>query len=263
MAPDYPPMSSRSGFWVAAVVLVGAAVWATRLVLAPDYFADSSGSLLGLSLLAAAAVASLGIVLSHGRWARRLAVVVIAGQAGLAATMDLGVWGWTAVAATALSTVAIAGPWLDAYLRKLPPADAPPAAAVVLALGLVLSPAAVALSAPAGLTAWHWVAAGVLVGAAWSYSRALILGLWAARLLVPATLLIAAAASPAAGLVFLVAVAGSLGGLAWTGGAARAVTPLLPKPGRGVAVPPQLVPAELLAKAGYDESGRRIEKDDQ
>lgn len=255
-------MSTRAGFVAAGALLASGVIWVIRLLVAPGYFADSSGALLGLAILVAASVAALGIVLSRGKWARRLGFVVLAGQVALLVTMDLDGWGWACLVVTAAALVLTAGPWLDGFLRKLPPADGPSLPAILLALGFVLTPAAVALSAPAGLSAWHWLAAVSITVIGWSYSRAHLAGLWAARLGAPVFLVVAALASPPGGLALLVGVAAVLGALAWAGGTARAVMPIEPRPGRGVAVPPQLVPADVLARAGYDERGRRIENHD-
>ena len=253
-------MTERAGFLVAAILLASGFVWAARLFLSPDNLSNSSAALLALAVLGAVAVAALGIVLSHGQWARRFGYAVLAGQIALLVTMDFDGFGWVALVVTAAALLATTGPWLDRFLRQLPPADGPPAEAVLLALGLLVTPAADAVAAPAGLTAWHWSAAIATAVVAWSYSQAHVAGLWSARLAVPVVLLVAGLASPPGGLVLLLVVAAGLSALAWTGGAVRAVTPLQPQPADGVAVPPELVPADLLARAGYDERGRRIEK---
>ena len=67
----------------------------------------------------------------------------------------------------------------------------------------------------------------------------------------------ALAAPPLGGGIVLVVTGAVLAVLAWHGEASLAVIDLLPRPGGGVAVPPRLVPPDVLRPAGYDEDGRR------
>ncbi|MGI9648627.1 MAG: hypothetical protein ACR2OI_08930 [Acidimicrobiia bacterium] len=245
------------GFIASASVVVAGLVWGLRLIIAPGLFADGAGALLAVALVAGSTVAGVGLVVSRGRWARRFALGMLGAQAILAAFMELDAWGWVTLAFTAVSVVLVAGPWLDGFLRQLPPADPPPTTAVVLALGLLLVPGAVAVSSPGGLETVHWVAAGLGLATAWAFGRALGAGLWSARVAVPLLLLAAGLASPLPGLAALTAVA--LGGawLAWWPATELAVNPIAPR-AEGVAVPPQLVPPDVLTRAGLDDRGRPI-----
>jgi hypothetical protein len=245
------------GFVASAFVLLAGFVWGMRLIIAPAPFGRDSGALLGLSVVVAAAVATLGLVLARGRWARRLAFGLLALQIILLAVMDFDGWGIVALAATATSIVLVAGPWLDGFLRRLPPAEPIPPAAMALGLGLVFAPGLLAVSSPGGVEVMHWVAGLGSLLTAWAFARALRAGLWSARIVVPLLLLAAAPASTRAGAVVAVAMAIIGGALAWSAPVNRAVTPLLTR-AEGVAVPPQLVPPELLARAGYDQQGRRV-----
>jgi len=243
------------GFIASASVLVAGFVWGMRLINAPAPFDDGSAALLGISLVVGAAVATLGLVLARGRWARRLALGLLAVQVGLAAVMELSGWGIVALVATAVSIVLVAGPWLDGFLRRLPPAEPIPPAAMALGLGLVVVPGILAATSPGGVEVVHWAAAFTALATAWAFARALRIGLWSARVVVPVLLVAAGVASTLVGGLAAVAMAVSIAALAWSAPVNRAVTPLLAR-ADGVAVPPQLVSSELLARAGYDDRGR-------
>lgn len=250
---------SAMGFVIAGSLLVTGAAWALRLIFAPDLFATSSGVTLGLTLLLGSATAGAGMVVSRGRWARNLGWFLVAVELVLSMTMDLDAWGVVALVLTLGAVVLLAGPWLADFLRKLAPAAAPANAAVFLALGLLFTPGLVAVAAPAGMKPIHWLAAaGGLIGS-WMYSRALPPGLWAARTLIPVLMAVAALFSAPAGAALLAAGAVGVLVLAWSAPAALAVYSLVPT-AAGVAVPPELVPPELLAAAGYDERGRKREE---
>ncbi len=250
-----PPM----GFLIAGALVGSGAIWALRLIGEPDLFADSSGAVLGLELLIVSATAGVGMVVSRGRWARNLGWLVIVAELALAAVMAFDNWGWVALAATLGTLVLLSGPWLEGFLRRLPPAEAPANVAVYLALGLLLLPGLVAVSAPAGLEPLHWIAAGAAAIGTWSYSRAMPVGLWGARTLIPVLLMVAALFSPPVGGLLLGIAAIAVLVSAWSRPAALAVYSLVPT-ATGVAVPPELVPAELLAAAGYDDRGRKREE---
>ena len=245
------------GFGAAGLLLLAGALWGLRLIFDPEPLADGAGALVAITMIVAAAVAALGLVLSRGRWARRFGLAVVAAQLALGVALEATVFGWVALAATAGALVLLGGPWLDSFLRQLPPADPPPAAAVALALGLVAVPGFLGLSAPGGVAWTHWAAALGALLTGWAFSRALPVGLWSGRLLVPVLVLGAGLQSPPAGLVGLALLALAIGALAWSPAATRAVHPLVPR-AEGVAIPPQLVPSDLLARAGYDERGRPL-----
>lgn len=244
-----------TGFTAAGALLASGAVWGLRLIFDSAPLADDSGALVAISVVIAAAVGALGMVLARGRWARVLGLVVVLAQLVLGAGLDATPLGWAALGVTGITLVLLGGPWLDGFLRQLPRADPPPMPAVVLALVLVAVPAALGLSAPGGVGWAHWVGALVALVTGWAFSRALSVGLWSARVLVPVGLLGAALQSPPAGSIGLAAGAVALAVLAWVPAVARAVHPLVSRVD-GVAVPPQLVPSDLLARAGYDERGR-------
>lgn len=245
------------GFLAAGFVLATGAVWGGRLIIDPAPISDGSAALIAISVVVGAATAALGLVLSRGRWARRVSIGVLAVQLGLTVLLDPAPIGWAALAVTGVALILVAGPWLDGFLRLLPPADPPPLPAVVLALAFVALPGLLGIAAPGGVGAGHWLAALVALATGWAFSRALSVGLWSARLAVPALLVVAALDSPPGGAVVLVAGAVGMAALAWSAPVRRAIHPLVPR-ADGVAVPPQLVPSDLLEQAGYDERGRPL-----
>jgi hypothetical protein len=244
------------GFVVAASVLVASFVWSGRLILAPTELAEDASILAALGVLLLGIVSSLGIVLSRGQWTRYLALALVAALAVLGVFLPLDGWGWSTLVITAIALFLLVGPWLDGFLRRLPPADAPPPAATALGLGLVAAPLVVALAAPGGLHPLHWTAAGVCVGSGWFFARALPGAVLIVRTLPPVALAGAAAVNTAYGIVATGLLALSVTGLAWRRDASLAVNPLAPRPASGLSVPAELVPIELLAAAGYDERGR-------
>ncbi|MDH3538780.1 MAG: hypothetical protein OEP52_02195 [Acidimicrobiia bacterium] len=247
------------GFIVSASVMLAGVAWGLRLINAPAPFADGSAALLAVGLVLVSAVSSVGMVLARGVWARRVGAGLLATQVALALVMDLDAWGVFTLAATLLAIGLVAGPWLDHFLRRLPPSEPIPSAAMALGLGLVATPGLLAVSSPGGIEMVHWTAALVALATAWAFTRALRIGLWSARVVVPLVLVAAAVASSLPGLLVGLALAAICLALAWSSPVNRAVTPLL-APAAGVAVPPELVPPDLLAKAGYDDRGRPIKR---
>ncbi len=247
------------GFIASGSVLLAGMVWGLRLIIDPGPFDEGSAALLATSIVIASATTTLGLVLARGQWARRLGLGILGAELLLAIAMDVGVWGGLTLLATSLSITLLAGPWLDGFLRRLPPAEPLPVPAMTLALGLLFVPAVLGVSAPGGVGALHWLAGLAALMTAWAFSRALPAGLWSARLLVPVLLAAAGAFTTAPGMIGVLAAAGAVGVLAWLPASAHAVRPLIAAAG-GVAVPPELVPPDLLARAGYDDRGRPIRR---
>lgn len=257
MAADQP--LAMGPFLVAAVVMIAAAAAGLRLIVDPAPLAEGAGALIGLDVILLGAVASLGMLLSRGRWSRNLAAVLIGFLFVMAAITDSDPSGIAVLALAALATLLVAGPLLTNWLRRLTPADSPPAEATALAIWLLAIPAVTGLAAPSGPGPLHWGAAivGVLTG--WLYSRASWAGLWSARLAVPAILIAAAFDSPIGGAAALVAAAVATAVLAWRSAAAVAVAQVAPTRVEGAAVPPEMVDPEVLRAAGLDERGRPLE----
>ena len=247
------------GIIAAASVMLAGVAWGLRLINASSPLADSSGALLAVGLVMVAAVSSLGMGLARGSWARWLGFALLAVEVVLAVVMELDGWGVITLGATLLSIGLVAGPWLDGFLRRLPPSEPIPPAAMALGIGLVATPGLLAAASPGGIEVMHWVTAVASLATAWAFSRALRIGLWSARIVVPILLAGAALVSTPPGMIAGLAMAVTCAALAWSKPVDRAVTPLLDR-AAGVAVPPELVPPDLLAQAGYDDRGRPVKR---
>ncbi|MDP8959234.1 MAG: hypothetical protein M3N51_08560 [Actinomycetota bacterium] len=247
---------SPAPFLAAASILVASVLWAIKLSFSQGTVAPDAAALLGADLVVLTVVAATGLLLVHGRWAKRLAQLLLAAQALLAVFVSLDPWWWAALAATAGGMVAIGGPWLDGWVRRLPGAAGPPPLAVALALGLLALPALVALSSPGGLGVVHWLLATAAVLVAWAYGRAMRPGIWTARFL-PLIALPAALASPLPGALLLLVATVVLAWLAWTEAARLAVTPLVTVRSRPIILPHELVPPEVRAARRRRPAGER------
>lgn len=245
----------RAPFLVAGSVAAAGLLWAVKLILDPGPLAPHAAVLAALDLLLISAVAAAGLLLARGRWSRRLSYGVLGAGGSLAVITPLDVWWASAMAVSGAALTGLLGPWLDGWLRRLPAAAGPPVQAVLLALGLLLLPGAVAVIGHSGLTwgAWLLGLAGPVL--AWSYTRAHLAGLWGTRLL-PLVAVPAALSAPPLRAALLLAVACAPAALAWTGAARLAVAPLDPRSATVVPMPPELVPPEVLEAAGLDDRGR-------
>lgn len=247
-------------FVVAALVLASTLVWVARLAGSTAPLAVTSATLLGAALLVNATVAVVGLLVARGRWTRRLAVAVVLVQLSTAPLLERTPLWFLGVGTSTLALLALTGPWLTGWLRRRPrPAD-PPSAAVLLAVGLLFLPIVVALAAPRGLAIGQWLLVGTAAASALGYSRAYVLALWTLRLAFPILGALALFGLPPAGAAALGLAEAILTRLAWSRHARQAITPLPPIRGHAVAIPPELVPPDVLGVAGRETTGRRIRR---
>lgn len=239
---------------IGGIQFLAALTWASVLVFTTGLLEPSPALLYACCLLLLATVALAGLAINHGRWALLLSFGVI-GMEALAALLVAATppW-WIAISATALALVATAGPWMDPYVRQLSPPTPLPPESMALMLGLLAYPAILALTNTVDV--WSWILAIASVVIAWAYGRALLAGLWSARLaLIPlAVPVMLAGGWLRAGVVL--GSSGALTYLAWTAGARSAVIPLDPRQVSTHPVFPEMTPTEVLDAAGYDERGR-------
>jgi hypothetical protein len=239
-----------AGLTTATVVLAGA-----RLVLSETVYHPSSGALLACGLLLLTVVSLAAFLVGRTRWSRYalygcVGAALAAGSAG-----DASLLWWLLAATSVAALIGLIGPWPDRWLRRLPPADGPPAAATALLVALIATPAFSGFAAPLGTdrAVWAWSAWCVVL--ALSLGRAVPGSLAAARWLHPLLGLLAAllAGAPQGFTVAAAALAATT--LAWTKDVRLAVAP--PAQDRGVVpFPPELVAPEILAAAGLDDRGR-------
>ncbi len=231
---------------VAVLTAFAGVAAAAHLAVSPDPFSPSSGAVIATGIVVYTIIAVTGVALVRGRWARRLAIVVVCTDLVVVATGTLDALGWISLVAGMGALGGLVSRWLDGWFRLRPSATGPDPRAVVLLLGLGALVPGVGFAAPNGLATAHGVlgAAGVLL--AWSYSKAQLWSLWATRLALPFIALPAVGSSPWPGAVALASFAAVLVGLAWTREALLAVQPLmtsLPGPRQGRARPEPGEPA--------------------
>ena len=241
---------------VSTALLGSAIVWAILLA-DSTVWAPSSATVIGIGLIVLAAVGVVGMVGAASRWAYRLSLGLALVEVMLAAAQEFSIATAGALALGAVALTGLAGTSMRGMIRQRPPADGPPTESVVLAIILLVSPTVWGLGSPDGLSAYGVVA----VAAAWAsmvlYVKAWPFALPTVRVALPAILLVCAVGSePITGLMIGVSALAA-GYLAWTVGARVAIHPLA-TPGRTVAIPPELAPADILDAARIDDRGRRL-----
>jgi hypothetical protein len=214
----------------------------------------SPAAVVATTVIVLVAVAVIGMLIGHARWARRLGI----GLAGLGLLVtglgEVDGWWWPGVLAAATALGGLIGPGMKGTVRDLAPALGPPPEAVLLPLALIAAPAGLSLTRLDGIDGWAWLAIGCCWGSAALYTKAGWGGLTAVRLLAPLTLAISAIGPVLPALVDL-ALAAAVLALAWTVNARVAIRPLV-QPGSRKPILPEMVPAELMDNAGYDSRGR-------
>ncbi len=241
---------------IAAVLVLTALAWALVLVFGSGPMAESAATLLAVDQLILGTVIGVGMVLARGRWTRRAGFVLLGGQAVLGVFFEADGWWIAAVVMTAMGIAALAGPWLNGWLRKLPRADGPPPQAVVLSLGMAGLPTLVAVTAPGGVPTGGWLLSAFALGAAWAYTQAWLPALWSARVALPVLGIGAAAALTWLGGLLLGCGVTVLTLLAWTPAVRQATRTPAAVPTSLIPIPPELAPHDVLEAAGLDDRGR-------
>ncbi len=230
---------SRAPYVITALFTLSGAAWGIQLGVAPEPFAPGAAAVLALGLVIFVVVAAAGLLLSRGRWAPWLALIVTLAAMALAIVIDdLTAWAIFGLVAGFLTLVGLAGPWLKGWIRERPSAQGPGPKAVGVVFGALALVPAVALSSPSGLEPAHGILGGAGLLLAWGYARAQLWALWGIRLVLPILVLPALYVSPWPGKVLLVIVVGITVGLSWTREAFLAVSPLMSHlPGPRAAAP--------------------------
>lgn len=214
----------------------------------------SAGAVMATSLVILVAVAIVGMLIGHARWARRLGIGVAGIGLLLTGMGEVDGWWWPGVGSAAFALGGLIGPGMKGVVRQLAPALGPPPQAVVLPLVLLAAPAGVAMTRLDGIDGWAWLAIGCCWGAAAVYAKAGWGALTGVRVVAP-TALVASAVGPVLPAAVDLALAGAVVALAWTANSRVAIRPLV-QTGSRKPVLPEMVPAELMEGAGYDSRGR-------
>lgn len=241
---------------LAASLQAAALSWVLAIVVDSYPFSTAPAFLIGLGLLAMSTVSFVGMVVSGGRWAHRLAVVTLAFSAVLAVARPIDILWVVSVVLSGVAVVALFSPSLTTTIRQLPSASGPPPRAIIPPLILLATPCALGFLGNEA-TAWALLVIGVSApGVAFLYSRVLPGGLIALRVLWPATTL---ALSPLLGWVAGTAAASiavAVAIIAWDDSVKSSYHP--PREvGSTFPIPPELAPKEVLDAAEVDEKGNR------
>jgi len=241
--------------FVSLALIVSTAAWTIQLAVGAEGYSGASVVLMALSMWVSTVVSLTGMLVARARWARRLGVAVTAAHGALAVVTSPGiVWG-VALAASAVTAVSVAGPWLDGIVRGRPSASGPPERVVLIALLLLATPFGLGVIGAADTPA-------LVVGLA-----ALVAAFWFVRTM-PAALLVVRVVWPllAVGLSYPMGWPGTtvslfagiaVGALAWHPSVRNSVHPLV-EPGSRVPIPPELTPREVLDAAEIDDRGRPL-----
>ena len=246
----------RSPLIVAATVVLASLAWALVLVFGSGPLAGSSAALLATDLLILGTVIAIGFALVRGRWTRWTALALLGAEAIVGIFFEVDGWWIAAVALTAIGIGALAGPWLDGWMRRLPGADGPSLRALSMSLGLIALPAVVAVTAPEGVRLASWVLSGFALIAAWGYSQAWLPALWAVRVALPVLGVVAVAGLSWSGALAVGLSVALLTALAWAPDVLQATLPGQTTHANLVPIPRELAPPEVLEAAGLDEKGR-------
>jgi hypothetical protein len=218
---------SRAPYVIVAGIVAASIAWTIHLGGEPDPLAIDSALSIAVGLVVFSVIDAAGLLLSRGRWARRLGFVLTASGAALFVLTELTVMSLAALALSGLSLLGLAGPWLDGWIRKRPAAGGPGVKPLGVVFGLLaLIPLAGAVT-PSGMTPWHGLIGGAGVLLAWSYSKAQVWALWAVRLALGVVALPAIVNSPPAGALLLAAAVTTTVAFAWFRESLIAVAPLL------------------------------------
>lgn len=245
----------RSTF-LAATPLLAALAWTVAIIIEGDPWEPAPQMLIGVGLLVAATVSTVGMAVVGGRWSHRLGLAVVGMTAVVAVARPIDPAWMVGTLVSAGSVLALLSPALTRSIRTLPSASGPPPRAVAPALVLLLTPALLGFVGN-GATPWALLVVGLTAPtAAFLYSRVIPGGLLAIRLVWPA---LALGLSPfldwVAGAV-TVAIAAVVAVTAWGREAKTSYHP--PREvGTSFPIPPELAPPEVLDAAQIDEKGRR------
>jgi hypothetical protein len=232
--------------------LLAAILWTVEVAVRPGDFSAAGLLLLGFGLLTMAAVAVVGMVVTGGRWSHVYALITLGLTAVVAITRPVTTLWLIALLVSAAAAIALLGETVRSGVRKLPSAAGPGSKAVVLPLLLLAVPVGLALGSPS--PGWLTAASGIAASlTAFLYSRVIVGGLLATRVLWP--LLSVASAFPLVIPDSLAPIASALAvaAIAWQPEIKAAYHPPV-ETGSTFPIPPELAPPDILGAAGQGEA---------
>lgn len=216
-----------------------------------------SNSLVVVGLVLVTTVACIGLTVNHGRWASRtLIITTLVSTLLVLLSAPSPLW-YAAVGGVGVSVVILVSGALEPLIRQLPPPAPLPRPTLLLLLSLIGTPLLLGLIG--GESPAHITFAGLAIFLAWRLGQGGPVGLWLSRLVLPLAGIWATAATPSPERYLVLAAVMSMTGAAWTKATGLVTVPLVThaqlKP-----VFAELAPADILAAAGYDERGKKLEK---
>lgn len=241
--------------FVSVALILSTGLWTAQLAVGAGDHSGVAVVLIAVSLWAATVVSLTGMLVARARWARRFGLAVTAGHGVVAVITSPGILWGVALAASAITAVSVAGPWLDGIVRGRPSASGPPSRVVLIALFLLGVPFGLGATGAAELPALV-VGLSALAACFW-FVRALPGALFVVRIVWP--LLAVGLAYPMGYAAAAVAVfAGiAVGTLAWHPTVRNSLHPLV-ESGSRVPIPPELAPRDVLDAAEIDDRGRPL-----
>lgn len=241
---------------VTSLVVAPMVFGAVLLALTPAPFSTDAALLLAAGNTILGTIVAVGFLLARARWARDLGLALALLWVGLGVVGE-SPWHSASVVLGAGLLAAMAGPWPQRWLRRLPATEAPPRAAAALLFALVSVPTLLAIASPTGVTWASWAFAAWCLVLAWAVARAVPGASTAARFAHPVLAIAIAYAAGRYGGAVVVVSGAVVAVLAWQPEVRVAVAPLVPPmAGEAVRFPPELAPAAVLEAAGLDRSGR-------
>jgi len=234
---------------------VATLAWIVALMVDPTPLEPVPALLTGLGLLGMSTVATVGMIVVHGRWAHRLGLATMAATLVLAIIRPIDFMWFVGLALSTAAIVALLSPKVTGGIRKLPSASGPPPRAVGAPLLLLMAPVLLGLVGN-GAQPWALLVVGLSApSVALLYSRVVPGGLLAIRLFWP---ILAMGLSPWLGWwagSMSVALAVAVAVISWHESVRASYHPPQ-EAGTTFPIPPELAPTEVLDAAQIDESGR-------
>lgn len=235
--------------------LVAALAWTVALIVDEDPLGQTGALLAGVGLLVVASVAVVGMTVTGGRWAHRLAILSAGAGLTLAVIRPIDVSWFAATGASVIAGATLFLPQVTRKIRKLPAATGPPRSAVVLTLALLMLPFPLGIVAGRS-TPWATLLVGLTAPVvSFLFARVVPGGLLGVRLIWP---LLALGLTPLltlpAGVLTAITALGVVG-LAWRPDVRASFHPPR-ETGTTYPIPPELAPKDILDAARLDNRGR-------
>lgn len=244
------------GSALASSPLLAVMVWDVALLVNLGDYGSGTVFLMALGLLLMSTISTIGVVVTGGRWAHRLGLVVIGSTYLVALIREIDVLWFVGILASTAAAFLMLSPAVLSGVRKLPAAAGPSSQAVMTPLILLGAPFLLGISSYDSSSNLALLTVGI--GApviAFAYTRVLPGGLWGIRIVWPTLAILAwSLIGLPVGLTSVI-LGAVVAVLAWHPSVSAAFHP--PREvGSTLSIPPELAPQEILDAANLDERGR-------